>query len=236
MKRNKNHAVVFTWQAIQPHLIAIKQLFNISIDLFSRSWVLLAVFVLFNYQSLQLGNDTAAANTILLVLIILSSSVLDGFADSAQIQIAANQHRSHFIDIVKSTGLLALCCAMILCLIYFLAMEGFLFIVSDDASIRTLAAEFQIWLILLPLSSVISYWLDGVFAGLNASKTMRNTVFINFFILYLPCLWFLAPIGNHWLWLSLHIFMLSRSLYMLLALRRQLHQMPCKDNYAKNNL
>jgi MATE family multidrug resistance protein len=77
--------------------------------------------------------------------------------------------------------------------------------------------EYSLWLIWLPLIGCSSYWLDGVFIGMQASAQMRNSMLLAAFTVFLP-VWFLTQeLANHGLWLAFYSFLLARSIFMLPA-------------------
>lgn len=76
------------------------------------------------------------------------------------------------------------------------------------------------WLIVSPLLSVWSFWLDGVFIGASYSVAMRNTMFLSMSAFFIS--WYLLlPFENNGLWAALMIFMLVRGISMAITARRQ---------------
>jgi MATE family multidrug resistance protein len=64
-----------------------------------------------------------------------------------------------------------------------------------------------------PLLSTPCYIWDGVFIGLTAAKSMRNSMLLAF-ILFLGSFFLIGNnYGNHGLWLILLVFMVSRGLF-----------------------
>jgi MATE family multidrug resistance protein len=67
------------------------------------------------------------------------------------------------------------------------------------------------WVIVLPVLSIWSFQLDGIFIGTGFTREMRNAMIASLLI-YLLALSFLIPaFGNHGLFIGLGFFMLVRA-------------------------
>ena len=86
--------------------------------------------------------------------------------------------------------------------------------------IRDTAIEYLPWMIISPIVSVWSFLYDGVFVGATRSKDMRNAMLGSLFLVFLPSWYFLQPLGNHGLWLTFTLFMISRGVTMHLLYRK----------------
>src|SRR5690606_41530894 len=75
------------------------------------------------------------------------------------------------------------------------------------------------WLALLPVWTVWSYRLDGLFTGATRAREMGDAMLLAA-LLALPVGWLLQGWGNHGLWLAFCLFMLARSLAMAVMARR----------------
>ena len=83
---------------------------------------------------------------------------------------------------------------------------------SGDAAVREMARGYLIWAVIMPLVSVWSYQLDGVFIGATWTREMRNGMAISM-IFFMASLMALIPVlGNHGLWLSFQVFMAVRGI------------------------
>ena len=79
---------------------------------------------------------------------------------------------------------------------------------------------YHFWLVLMPLSAVLSYLLDGVFIGAARSRYMMHGMAISLGLVYLPAWLLLQGYGNHGLWLSFTLFNASRGLTLAWYYRR----------------
>jgi MATE family multidrug resistance protein len=85
---------------------------------------------------------------------------------------------------------------------------------TNITAVRDSAADYMIWVIVLPLVSVWCFLLDGIFIGATAGKYMRNGMVISTAI-YIASLTIFLPLWqNHGLWLSYSIFMAVRGLLL----------------------
>jgi MATE family multidrug resistance protein len=90
-------------------------------------------------------------------------------------------------------------------------------LLTNQQDVLAIAVEYSPWLIWLPLIGFSSYWLDGIFIGMQASAQMRNSMLLAATVVFLP-VWFLTQqLGNHGLWLAFYAFLFARSLFMLPA-------------------
>ncbi len=90
--------------------------------------------------------------------------------------------------------------------------------------VRTAAEAFLPWMILLPLVSVWSFLLDGIFVGTTRTAAMRNAMAVSVLV-YLAACWLLVPaLGNHGLWLAFTLFMAARAITLAVAYPRLLRE------------
>ncbi|MFQ5545407.1 MAG: MATE family efflux transporter, partial [Acidiferrobacterales bacterium] len=85
-------------------------------------------------------------------------------------------------------------------------------VITGIEPVRLAAADYLIWVLVSPVLSVWSYQLDGIFIGTTRPVEMRNGMVLSLLV-YLLAIWLLIPLlGNHGLWLSLMIFMVTRTI------------------------
>lgn len=197
------------------------QLVAVNRDLFIRSLALLSVFFFFTAQGARFGDTVLAANAVLIAFLLILSNLLDGFANAAEALVgeavgAKDQpalHRS-----VKATGLWS-------CYIALGAFVGFLIVgsplinlLTDLDDVRRVALEYLPWMLALPFTASLGFWLDGVFVGATRAHDMRNTMLVAVAIFFLVW-WLSLPLDNHGLWLAMNAMMLTRGLLMGLTWR-----------------
>jgi len=197
---------------------ALKSMMFMNVDLFVRTVCLMSALAWFTTQGAKLGDVVLAANAILLQFHLITSYALDGFAHAVEILSAhacGKKDKNEFKDAVKQSTLLAGGTAIIFAGVYYVFGTDMIAIFTDIETVQNYAKDYLGWVIILPLISVWSFQLDGIYFGLTQTRILRNMMVISL-ILYFPIsLWGLEVMGNHGLWLALIIFMGLRALTLL---------------------
>ena len=189
------------------------RLFSLNKDIFIRTLILTLSFAWITRLSAQSGDVILAANAILLQVLSISAFALDGVAVSAETlsgQAAGRRDWPRFRIIVKRTGIVSYGLAITLSAIWWLAMPTYLQFMTNIESVFTLAYEYHLYAVLLPLVGVGAYWLDGIFFGLTAGNVIRNAALI-LAAIFFPLSWLLY---QQWdmtgIWLSVWCLLLLR--------------------------
>ena len=107
-------------------------------------------------------------------------------------------------------GMLATITAL---LILFLG-DWFIHGLTQNAQVRNIAQSFLPWLALTPLTCAGAFLLDGIFVGTTHVTQMRNAMAVAALVwagsLYLSA----ELLGYHAVWLSMSIFMVTRTLLL----------------------
>ncbi len=208
-----------SWQALftadKQHFSKEKmlRLFSLNKDIFIRTLILTLSFAWITRLSAQSGDVILAANAILLQVLSISAFALDGVAVSAETlsgQAAGRRDWPRFRIIIKRTGIVSYGLAIMLSAIWWLVMPTYLQFMTNIESVFTLAYEYQLYAVLLPLVGVGAYWLDGIFFGLTAGNVIRNAALI-LAAIFFPLSWLLY---QQWdmtgIWLSVWCLLLLR--------------------------
>jgi MATE family multidrug resistance protein len=201
------------WRALR-HWLNWRPLLALNRDILIRTLALHLVFFLVTLQGTRLGDSTVAANALLINGLMLSAFALDGLANAVEAlcghAIGARDGLALRRTLVVAGGWSLLLSGLFAMLLLF-AGQPFINLQSDIASVRNLAYSYLPYLAALPLVSVCSYLLDGLFIGATRAREMRDAMLLAVG-LSLPLAWLLKDLGNHGLWLALLTFMLLRSL------------------------
>jgi MATE family multidrug resistance protein len=203
------------WAALG-NWLSWRALLTVNRDIFIRTLALQIVFFLLTVQGTRLGDSTVAANALLLNGLLLSAYALDGLANAVEAlcghAIGARNGLALRRTLVVAGGWSLLLSALFAVA---LLLGGHLFInmQSDIASVRAVAYRYVPYLAALPLLSVGSYLLDGLFIGATRAREMRDAMLLAVAV-SLPLAWLLSGWGNHGLWLALLAFMLLRSVIL----------------------
>ena len=208
-----------SWQALftidRQHFTKEKmlRLFSLNKDIFIRTLILTLSLAWITRLSAQSGDVILAANAILLQVLSISAFALDGVAVSAETlsgQAAGRRDWTRFRIIVKRTGIVSYSLAISLSVIWWLAMPTYLQFMTNIDAVFTLAYEYHLYAVLLPIVGVGAYWLDGIFFGLTAGHVIRNAALI-LAAVFFPISWLLY---QQWdmtgIWLSIWCLLLLR--------------------------
>jgi MATE family multidrug resistance protein len=199
----------------------IKNIFDINFNIFIRTILLTFSFLWFTYLGTQIGEDYIAANTILINLVFLSAFILDAYAFSTEGMVGyslGKKDLSLFKTIIKNSFILSSITGLIISIIYFLANQYVINLMSDIEEIRILSSQYVIWLIILPFIASFCYQFDGIFIGVSQTKELRNAMIFSVFCYLIISIFLTKYFSNTGVWISLCIFMILRatSLYYYL--------------------
>jgi MATE family multidrug resistance protein len=216
----------FEWALIL-QAAPLKRMLSVNRDIFIRSTCLQVVFVILTSIGARMGDTILAANAILLHLLVLTAYALDGFSTAASAlagEAMGARDRDRFISAIRVTSIWAF--------VFAVAASGLTIIfggsvidmltISDD--VRTTAREFLVWSILLPLVSVWSFQLDGIFIGCTWAREMRNAMIASLLIYLVFIVLLVPPFGNHGLWGAFMILMAARAVTLAGMMPRLLRE------------
>ncbi len=218
----KSQEIIFS--AIKAKIIDLQELgkyFRLNRDILIRTLCLELCFVFMTFKGARLGDDIVAANAILMNFLLLISFGLDGIANAAEALIGkAHGERANgqmgvgdkhsFRYIISRCTLWTLGFAFVYTLLFLLAGEVLIGLMTDINVVKETALTYLPWLILLPLLGCWCYLYDGIYVGMTRADIMRNSMLIATFALFFP-LWFaFSSFENHGLWLAFSGFMIAR--------------------------
>jgi MATE family multidrug resistance protein len=193
----------------------MKVFLHINKDIFIRTVGLTFAFGFFYSQSSKTGEVILAANVVLLQFLNWMSYGIDGFAFAAESIIGKYHGREDKFMLsrsVKYCFFWGMAFAGLYTFIYVVWGRDMLYIFTDKEDIIIEAQKYLIWMIIFPLLSFPSYIWDGIFIGLTAVKSMKQSMYIAL-ILYLGVFFSLYSLyGNHGLWLALLMLMIGRGI------------------------
>ena len=199
----------------------IKNIFDINFNIFIRTILLTFSFLWLNYLVPQIGEDYIAANAILINIVFLSAFILDAYAFSTEGMVGYSLGKKDlnlFKTIIKNSFILSSITGLIISIVYFLANQYVINLMSDIEEIRILSSQYVIWLIILPFIASFCYQFDGIFIGVSQTKELRNAMIFSVFCYLIISIFLTKYFSNTGVWISLCIFMILRatSLYYYL--------------------
>ena len=145
----------------------------------------------------------------MLQLLMLAAYGLDGFAYAAE-GLAGNAAGAgdlqKFHQAVAACWRWSLVTALTISLCFALLAPLLYPLFTIHIEVLQILNKYHFWLVLMPLSAVLSYLLDGVFIGAARSRYMMYGMAISVGLVYLPAWWLLRGYGNHGLWAALLFF------------------------------
>lgn len=194
------------------------RLFALNRDIFIRTLLLIGSFAWMTRLGSTLGDTTLAANVVLWQFFEISAYALDGFAIAAETLVGQavgardprRLRRAAVATTLWSGGLALLFSAILL------ALSGpIIDLFTASPEVRETARLYAFWAAATPAIGFAAFQLDGIFVGATASRDMRNAMIVSA-AFFFPTSWLLTQaIGNHGVWLGVHLFLLLRAAALL---------------------
>ncbi len=201
----------------------IVRLVQVNVNILIRSLCLEIVFIYFMWVSAKHGDVVLAANAILLHLLHFLAFGLDGFAHAAE-ALAGNAYGGRDRQRLHRTVAVTLVWSFIVsigfCLVYALAGDFIVGLMTGIESVRATAGEYLIWMIIAPLFCVWPFLFDGVYIGMTRTAEMRNCLIIAMIVFFIVAYPGEHLFSNHGLWLGIMAFMLTRGLLLAVWYRK----------------
>lgn len=191
-------------------------LLRVNRDILIRTLALQAVFYLLVVQGSRLGDEVVAANAVLLNFLLITSHALDGLAHALEAlggHALGKRDRRTLVQVLVITTGWSLLLSLAFVVAFALGGDLLIQLLTDLPEVRAQAQQYLIWVAVMPLLSVWSYLLDGLFIGASRALAMRNTMLLAL-VCYLPLAWALQGQGNHLVWFGFLTFMALRSVFL----------------------
>ncbi|WP_080672641.1 MATE family efflux transporter DinF [Pseudoalteromonas luteoviolacea] len=217
----KKKGWIFLWlRPSRQHLI---HLLTLNKDIFIRSLVLQLCFSFMTFYGARLGDNTLAANAVLLNFLMLVSFAMDGIAYAVEAKVGQAKGEK---DTEKLKSWVAVSVlwggvfAILYCFVFAVFGPTIIGMLTSIPSVVETALVYLPWLIVLPLIAMNCFLFDGVFVGLTRAREMRNSmIFSALFGFFLP-VYLLLDHGNHALWLAMTCFMALRGITLIYRYRK----------------
>src|SRR6204780_668756 len=200
---------------------SLRRLFALNRDILLRTLSLVAAYAWFTRTGARSGNAILAANAVLINFLWIAGYGLDGFANATEALVgeAIGARRvADFRAVLKASSVSAFTVAAAISLLYLVFGRSIIAIFTNQEAIRSLAAQFLPWLIVLPLVAVWSFLLDGVFIGATRAQELRDSMVISFVGFLALAVVLTAHFGNNGLWCAMLAFMALRATTLALRL------------------
>ena len=200
----------------------LRQFMTLNADFFVRSLCLIIVYISMTIISARYGDVLLASCSVILQLLMIFSYFTDGFAFSGEAICGKYYGRRDMRNVdaaVRRVFLWSMSVGMLFLLIYSLTGVPLLHLMTKDETVVNAAKEFLPWLAAMPLIGCPAFTWDGIYAGLTASKPLRNSALGSVAAFYLVWILGICLIGQsgsiaiHILLASYFAHLLFRSIY-----------------------
>ena len=205
----------------------ISRTVSINFDIFIRTLLLAFCFAWFVQRGGAFGDATLAANQALLQLFLFTGLALDGTAVAAETLVGRAMGardrvagKLRYVTAVKKTFILAMTASVAFVLLYWIADDALVALLTPAGPIRDATQAYMPWVIVSPLMVVVGFQLDGIFIGATRAREMRDSMIVTALV-FLPASLVLAGAwGNHGLWAAFSLYFLLRAVTLGLWLPR----------------
>jgi MATE family multidrug resistance protein len=180
----------------------------VNTDILIRSLLLQTIVVSFLLLGGRFGDATLAANQVLVQFLHITGYALDGFAFAAEALVGkamgagavARLRRASVLSSLWGGGF-----AVAMALGFAVLGPWLISVMAKDPEVQAQALIYLPWMVATPVMMLAMIMLDGIFIGATRSADMRNMMAVSALTYWLAVWLLLDPMGNHGLWLALHI-------------------------------
>lgn len=195
------------------HELSLVKYLRMNIDIMLRTLCLVGVTVWFTRIGASMGQAVLAANAILMQLFILFSYFMDGFAFAGE-AIAGKYYGakdwSSLNGAVRGILRWGLWVTALFTVVYLIAGQWIVDILTDDYDVRQSASAYLVWVIFVPAAGVLAFVWDGVFIGLVWMRRMLVTMIAAVGVFFVSQAVLTSHYGNHGLWLAFILYLFTR--------------------------
>ena len=206
---------------------ALARTISVNRDIFIRTLLLASCFAWFVQRGGAFGDETLAANQILLQLFLFTGLALDGTAIAAETlvgQAVGARDRAYGLSRYRSTVrrsfIIAVGASLLFTALYGFAGETLVSFLVRDASIAATAMTYMPWVVVSPLIVVVGFQLDGIFIGATRAREMRDSMIVSAAVFLPGSLWLADLAGNHGLWGAFFLYFILRAGTLAICLPR----------------
>ena len=195
--------------------------------LFLRTLCMVSVQVAFTHAGALQGDLVLAANALLMQFYMFFSYFMDGFAYAGEAvggKYVGAKDRKSFIAITRGLFVWGVWLTVGFTIIYYFGGDTIVALLTNDVQVRTEAALFMPYVLLLPVCGVAAFLFDGLYAGATKSMLMFLSVLagaaVFFLILYISSRSGDVSATNHCLWAAMLSFLAVRSVFLGVTFRK----------------
>jgi len=183
---------------------ALRQYASLGRDLTIRTMAIVLAEVLVLNVAGGIDDVTLAASQLCFVVFGILSYSLDGFAHAAETLTgnAIGRRDPEGLKLaIRESSLMAMLTAVAMAVMVALGGGVFMRFLTSLPEVLELVDSLMIWLVVMPVISVMAFQMDGVFIGATEARVMRNAMLVSLLI-FVPLLYLgehLAGIDGIWI-------------------------------------
>ena len=207
----------------------IHQFFVVNRDIFLRTLCLVAVTLYFTSAGARSGAVILSVNTVMMQLYLFFSYFMDGFAYAGEAlggKTYGAGNTAAFRDAVRCLFLWAAGVTLLFTLVYVVAGQGIVSLLTDEPQVLAAADRFLPWVWLVPIAGAAAFIWDGIFIGITATRGMLLSSFVAAVCFFAVFLLAKTAMGNHGLWLAFVIYLAMRGILQTLMMRSRITSRP----------
>ncbi len=191
----------------------IIQFINLNKDIFIRTFCLLFVFTFLYSHASKMGAIALATNVLILQMMGWMSYAIDGFAYAAESLVGefyGSKNKANIKIVIKKAFKYGGVIALLFALAYGVGGEYIFSLFTDNQEVISFISPFKWGLAMMPLIGFGCYIWDGIFVGMMAAQSMRNSM-LGALITFLVTYYFLNIFTPSFaIWIAFAIFLISR--------------------------
>lgn len=209
------------WRYQRPANVADRQalarLFDVSGNLIIRTFFVNLPFFVNSLVAASLGDVLLAVNAVLMQLFFVAIYGIDGFAHTAETLTGYAYGAGRAPELRRATVLTTFwgfVVAGIMALAYALLGQVLVDALTTAPEVRAAAADYLLWVAIMPFACVGAFLFDGVFIGTTYIREMRNAM-AGSALVWAVVLYVCLPIWDyHAIWIAMLAFMAARSVML----------------------
>lgn len=223
LRVRKRHRLSFSVKDYLRHPFAVhlgRDYFRLNGNLFVRSLCFMVVYVGFTSLTSKYGDGPLAVSSIMMKLFMLFSYFIDGFAYAGEAltgRFIGERNRVKLSSSVRILLVWSVAIGVVFTVLYAVAGEGFVRLMTSDAAVIEGSRPFLPWLVAMPLVSCLAFMWDGIFVGATAGKQVRNCMIWAAVGFVLCCLLLSPSLGIHAIYAGYFAHLVARALYLTIV-------------------
>ena len=181
-------ALLVVWRRYSGRLAGLKlrdcmegarEFLSVNGDLFLRSLCFMGVYFGYSAIAARFGDTALAVSSLMMNLLMVFSYFTDGFAYAGEAltgRFIGEENRPMLRATVLHVFVWSMGVALLWMGIYAFAGTPLLRLMTDAEQIRTAAARYLPWLVLMPPLGCAAFTWDGIFIGATATPALRNSM------------------------------------------------------------